>query len=332
MIQNGLNPFTPHPLFAGGHLQTIVGYYLPENGHIRASIKHRVITPDGDTIILHENKATRKSPLRKSILLMHGLAGSADASYMRRLTILFGARGWQVFRMEHRGCGAGEGLARSTYHSGRSDDINLCLKKIAELLPETPLIAIGFSLSGNALLKLLGEGKEDIPAELCGAIAVTPPIELAECADKISEPANKIYEYRFTRRLKKEMKERGEKYPEFREIKFPLYTSIRMFDDLCTAPINGYVSADNYYSKCSAKQFLHQIKLSTFLLASQDDPFIPASSFENLPQNDSIEYCITASGGHMGFVARDKTVLGDGRWMDYAVVYKAEEFVKKALE
>lgn len=331
MTKNKIERFSPHPLFPGGHLQTIVGYYLPENGHVRASIKHRLLTQDGDTIILHENKATRKSPLKKSVLLMHGLAGSADASYMRRLTHLFGTRGWQVFRMEHRGCGAGEGLAQGTYHSGRSDDINLCLKKIAQLIPEKPLVAIGFSLSGNALLKLLGEGKEAIPAELCGAIAVTPPIELAECADKIGKLANKIYEYRFIRRLKQDMKRRGEQYPQFREIEFPLNTTIRMFDDLCTAPINGYTSANDYYSKCSAKQFLPQIKHNTFLLASKDDPFIPTSTFENLPQNDCIEYCITKSGGHMGFVSQNKTVFGNRRWMDYAVVYKAEEFVRKAL-
>src|SRR5438034_7727675 len=47
-------PFRPHPLVRGGHLQTLVGTYLP-NRLVIDSNPHRVSLPDGDAIALHDD-------------------------------------------------------------------------------------------------------------------------------------------------------------------------------------------------------------------------------------------------------------------------------------
>lgn len=326
-----LIPFRPHPLVRGGHLQTIVGYYLPNPKTIRHTKLHRVPLPDGDTLVVCENRPSRKSVYPAVIVFMHGLGGHAGSPYMLRMAELFRNRGWITFRMNHRGCGEGVGLARNLYHSGRSEDVSRVLMHVSEIYPDAPMIAVGFSLSGNALLKLLGEGRDPIPANLAGAIAVTPPIDLSKCAAALCETSNWVYDSRFVLLLKEAIRERQRHFADFPKIKFPLRLSLRDFDEICTAPLNGFASAEDYYTRCSAKQFLAGINLPTFLLASADDPFIPKEAFDGLPTNRNLTAHVAPSGGHMGFVAAEKTPLGSRRWMDYAIVHYAEKFVGEVV-
>ena len=47
--------FRPHPLFRGGHLQTIVGAYLPWQKLAYRATVHHVPLLDGDHIALHDD-------------------------------------------------------------------------------------------------------------------------------------------------------------------------------------------------------------------------------------------------------------------------------------
>jgi len=292
---------------------------------------HRVALPDSDTLMIAENRPSQKSGYPAVIVFMHGLGGHADSPYMIRLAEMFHHRGWITFRMNHRGCGEGVGLARNLYHSGRSEDVSRVLVQISEIYRDTPMIAAGFSLSGNALLKLLGDGRDPIPSNLSGAIAVAPPIDLSKCAAALCKTSNWVYDVRFVRMLKDAIREREIHFPDFPKIKLPLRMTLRDFDEICTAPLNGFTSAEDYYTKCSARQFLSGITTPTFLLASAHDPFIPKETFDDLPANQNITVNIASSGGHMGFVASEKTPLGSRRWMDYAILHYAEKFVGESV-
>jgi predicted alpha/beta-fold hydrolase len=326
--ENQLIDFVPHPWLPGAHLQTILGYYLPSSNELDQAKVHQVNVSEGDTIVVCENKSIQNTPPKGCILLMHGLGGQAGSTYMLRLASVFCERGWVAFRMNHRGCGEGRGLARKLYHAGRSEDISKVLARISELYPETSQIAVGFSLSGNALLKLLGEQKDPIPANLCGAVAVNPPIVLAMCADALSRKSNWLYDFRFVRLLKQAIREHQNDFVDFPSITFPWKLTLRQFDDLYTAPLSGFESADDYYKKCSAKPFLSHISLPTMILASEDDPFIPNQTFDDIPNNENLNLKITRGGGHMGFICADKTPLGTHRWMDYAILNYAESLMK----
>lgn len=319
-----LYPFREHPFVPGGHLQTIIGYYLPGPKSLNHTKLYEVPVSEGDRLVICENRPSRKSAFQAVMVLMHGLGGEANSPYMLRLARLFRDRGWAAFRMNHRGSGEGKGLARNTYHSGRSEDISQVLLKIEELYPDAPVIAVGFSLSGNALLKLLGENKDPIAANLCGAIAVSPPIELSKCAAAISRTRNRIYDLRFIRMLRAAMRERQTVFPDFPKCDVPWYATLREFDEIVTAPLNNFTSAEDYYTQCSARQFLAGISVPTFLLASGNDPFIPKESYHALARNDALTVEITKGGGHMGFVSAQKTPLGNHRWMDYAILTYSE--------
>jgi predicted alpha/beta-fold hydrolase len=328
LATNTLPDFRPALWAPGGHLQTIIGYYLPWPKQLNDTQLHTVKLDRGDALIFCENRPNENRPLSGAVLLMHGLGGSAQSPYMLRAARLFREHGWVALRMNHRGCGEGRGLARQLYHSGRSDDISQALIETAKRHPNLPVVAVGFSLSGNALLKLLGEKIHPIPTNLRGAVAVCPPIDLALCAAALARKNNWIYERRFVRMVKTSIREREQDFPDFPKFDFPWNLTLRQFDEMRTAPMNGFASADDYYAKCSAKQFLAAISHPALLLACDNDPFIPRETFRDLPGNKFLQMRMTRSGGHMGFVAAQNTPLGKRNWLDYAVLSYAQKVIE----
>ena len=327
LIKNELQDFRPSAWVRGGHLQTVVGYYFPAPAKLNQTHFHTVPLDDGDALKLCENRPEENPETRGVVLLMHGLGGTAQSPYMRRMAATFQEHGWIVFRMNHRGCGEGRGMARKLYHSGKSDDVSAALQHIAKLYSAQPLVAVGFSLSGNALLKLLGEKIHPISSNLCGAIAVCPPINLSLCSAALARKSNRIYAQRFVRMVQACIREREQDFPDFPRFDFPWNLTLRQFDEICTAPLNGFASAEDYYQKCSARQFLADISHPTFLLASDNDPFIPQKAFNDLPRHKFLQTQITRGGGHMGFVSAEKTPLGNRQWLEYTVLSWAQRFL-----
>lgn len=320
-----LESFQPAAWAPGGHLQTIVGYYLSRPKPLLAECLHKIALGDGDTLVMLENKPS-VTP-RGIILLLHGLGSDAEAPYLVRTAHQLLKNNWLVLRLNHRGAGCGRGLAKWLYHSGRSEDVSAALVKAAEIKPNLPLVAVGYSLSGNMLLKLLGEQAQQIPKNLCGAIAVNPPIDLSLCARALRKPGNKIYDIRFVRMLKDAMRQRLQDFPDFPDVPLRNIRTLYAFDEHITAPLANFASAEDYYARCNAKQFLGNLSISAIIIASDDDPFIPMETFTNLPQNDFLQLKLTRSGGHVGFIHARQTPLGGHHWLDYAIFESANNFL-----
>lgn len=326
--QNSLERFSPARWVPGGDLQTLAGYLLPRPKELHQTSLHKIPVSFSDTLVACENRAPEEKAAGV-VLLLHGLGGHADSPYMLRVAGKFLRQNWITFRLNHRGAGQGRGLARQLYHAGRSEDLLPVLRLIAEKHPEKPLIIIGFSLSGNMLLKLLGEQPETMPQNLCGALAVSAPIKLAAGAAAISKKRNWLYDRRFIRLLKDTLRERETDFPDFPRLVLPENLNLYGFDQIVTAPLGGFASADDYYQKCSAHQFLGNIRVPTVLLAAVNDPFVPHEIFADLPDNPWLQCHFTPSGGHMGFISAKRTPFGDHRWMDYALWHYANALVRQ---
>jgi predicted alpha/beta-fold hydrolase len=81
---HGFPPFEPHPWLRGGHAQTIVGRYWPTPRRGLAATAHELALADGDRLVLLESVPPGWEPTRPTALLVHGLAGCAEAPYMVR--------------------------------------------------------------------------------------------------------------------------------------------------------------------------------------------------------------------------------------------------------
>ncbi|HEX3725188.1 MAG TPA: alpha/beta fold hydrolase, partial [Pirellulales bacterium] len=202
-------PFCPHPLFRGGHAQTLAGAYLPMGRYAYRANQHRVALDDGDQLVLHDDVPAGWESSDRTALLIHGMGGSHESGYMRRIAHKLNVRGVRVFRMDLRGCGAGWQLARLPYHSGRSPDAAAALYALAKALPRSRVTLVGFSLGANIVLKLLGELGQTRCGNLDSAMAVCPPIDLAACSRSISLPGNRWYDRYFVGLLWKHLRRRS---------------------------------------------------------------------------------------------------------------------------
>jgi len=293
---------------------------LPQGGTPRTAVQHQVVLADGDRIVLHDNCPDGWQPGARAALLIHGLAGNHTSPYMERIARKLNARGVRSFRMDLRGCGAGLGLARLPYHSGLSEDATAAIVRIAELCPGSPVTLIGFSLGWNITLKLLGENPTGLPSQLDRAVAVCPPVDLLACVRNLARGVNRWYDRHFIVLLRQQIAAQQRLLPDA-----PVLAAgarprgVYEFDDLFTAPVCGYGTADNYYRLCSSAQFIPEIKVPTTILAAADDPLVPADVFQKLALSPAVGLHLSRSGGHLGFIGR-RNGDPDRRWMDWRVV------------
>jgi hypothetical protein len=295
----------------------------------------RVELDDGDVLIVHDDCPAGWRPGGVAALLMHGLSGCHRSPLIVRLMQKLTARNVRVFRLDLRCCGAGLGLARRPYHAGRSDDLAQVVASVIEWCAASPndraaandglepsLALVGVSLSGNILLKYLGENPNQVPAAVARAVAVNPPIDLTRCIATMDGPINRWYDRHFVAALERHVRLHQRLVPD---APAPLgrLKSRRLydFDEWFTAPVSGFPNATTYYERSSAAQFMPQIRLPTLVLTARDDPMVPAEMFEshcaNWPEN--VHLSITDGGGHVGYIAR-RGPDPDVYWLDWRVV------------
>lgn len=250
--------------------------------------------------------------------LWHGLTGCSESDYVRSTTRTLTEAGHGVLAANHRGCGAGRGLARGTYHSGRAEDLAAVLAFGRRRFPGAKHLIVGFSLSGNALLLQLSDPGLEHPD---AGIAVNPPVDLARCVERITTGWNRLYDLRFTRRLVRLVRERVEDGLLVDPPRFPLLANLREFDELFTAPRSGFADADDYYGRCSAGPRLERVEVQTVILTSADDPFVHPDDILSAVRSPAIDVHVEPRGGHLGYLTRDRTRLGTRRWLDTAVAH-----------
>ena len=312
--------FRPHPLFPTGHLQTLAGVFLPQGRVHELARQQPVVLADGDQIILHDDYPPAWRAGGRTALLIHGLAGCHTSPYMQRIARKLNDCGVRTFRMDLRGCGAGAGLARMPYHSGRSEDAVAALGKIAELCPGSPATLIGFSLGGNITLKLLGESAANLPPQLDRAVAVCPPVDLLACVKSLSQGVNRFYDRHFVVHLRQQLEAKRRLIPDAPQLDARHKPrGVFDFDEMFTAPVCGFGTALNYYRLCSSNQFVPAIKVPTLIVAAADDPLVPRQMFADLRLSSEVKLNLAPSGGHLGFIGRSNGDP-DRRWMDWRVV------------
>ncbi len=295
------------------HIHTIAAYLIPSENAGSFDERHLVPVSDGDHLLSFYFKGTKKI----SLYLFHGLSGDTDSSYMQRTCILGRNLGAHVYLTNHRGCGAGKGLSREPYHSGRTDDICKVVALGRSRNPDHLHIVVGFSLSGNVtLLVASGVGVETKDLPDC-VIAVNAPIHLEKAAKNLSVGFNRLYDQQFVGEAKRAFQARKQKNALAKEYQFPKFLTTYRFDAAYTGHAAGYDNRENYYKKCSAVEFLSEVKIPTLILTSEDDPFVDVNDFKYAKTSNSVQMHIEKYGGHMGYLNKKQLPFGGIRWLDY---------------
>jgi len=309
------------PLIKNPYWQTALGSLIDFEKEL-SSITHFISVEDDDLIAVEISTPKDWREENGTIFLVHGLCGSHKSPYMKRIARRLYKKGIKVGRINLRGCGSGKGLAKGIYHAGSSGDILSVLKHFSD---NSPTLLIGFSLGGNICLKLAGELKEEGHDFFKGIIAVCPPADLLATSDLFSSSKNQILSKRLVRELLNDIKFRQSHFAINLNNNFPSPTTLRDIDELYVAPQANFSGALEYYYYCSANRYVRDISLPTKILLANDDPFISASSFDDIILPKQIALFKSSYGGHLGFLGFN--VFKEFRYLDNLVITWVEEML-----
>ncbi len=303
----------------GGDLQTIRNQVMRRGADLSAWVLQRLafVLPDGsgDQMlgVLQVPDGLARRPLA---MLLHGLTGCEESYYVRVTARMLLDAGYPVLRLNQRGAGPSRKTCQGSTHAGRSEDVAAVLEQLPEQLPKDLLrngmVAVGFSLGGNILLKYLGES--GLAAAVRGAVSVSAPIDLAAAARRFHAPRNWLYHRWILARIKIEATRPAAALTAQERATIRAAPTVRAFDDNFLGPRHGFAGADEYYARCSAAPGLGNISVPTLLIHARNDPWIPADAYDHtdVSGNSMLSLQLPDGGGHLGFHDR----FGKPTWHD----------------
>ncbi len=315
--------FEPRAPWWGGDLQTIRNQIARERADLSAWPGQRLafdLGDGGDDQMLGVLHLPNGSKRRSLALLLHGLTGCEDSFYMLATARTLLDAGYSVLRLNQRGSGPSRQTCRGFTHAGRSDDVAAVLAQLPACLPAAVIrhgiVAVGYSLGGNILLKYLGE--VGAGGAVRAAISVSAPIDLAAAASRFHTPRNWFYHRWLLARIKAEATTPMAELTVRERSAVKAAPTVRDFDDTFLAPRHGFAGADDYYARCSAAPRLGDIAVPTLLIHARDDPWIPARVYDQVDwaRNPMLSLQLATGGGHVGFHDR----RGRPAWHDRCVL------------
>ncbi|MBT9503001.1 MAG: alpha/beta hydrolase [Burkholderiaceae bacterium] len=266
--------------------------------------RERWATPDGDFVdvdhLVDEAEAGTERPL---LVLFHGLEGSSSSHYALAFASLARARGWAYAVPHFRGCSGELNLAPRAYHSGDHVEVGWMLDRLRER-HRGPIVAVGVSLGGNALLRWAQEAGHSAGATAQAVAAVCSPVDLAASGRAIGRGFNRlVYTRMFLRSMVPKALRKLEQHPGlFDGERLRAARDLYEFDNLFTAPLHGFRNTDDYWARASAKPHLKSLRIPGLVMNARNDPFVPAAC---LPGPTDISPYVTlwqpSQGGHVGF-------------------------------
>jgi predicted alpha/beta-fold hydrolase len=204
------------------------------------------------------------------------------------------------------------------------------IKQLKQQFPDRLMVAVGFSLGGNVLAKYLGEQGEQ--CLLDGAAVVSAPYDLSPSCQVIRKSLAKIYQKYLLDRMKKSMQRKLPQITKQIDLtpdQLMEIDDLWQFDDKLTAPLHGFIGAEDYYQQASAKPYLKHITTPTLIVHAKDDPML---SIKAVPSRQDVSEHVTLQvsekGGHVGFIS-GKNPFKPIYWLEHVVPDFFTQIVKK---
>jgi len=210
---------------------------------------------------------------KQTMIILPGLNGGSSANYIRQLIYLLKECGWRCVVMNYRGTNGTLLKTPKAYCGAYTEDIRHVCKYVKNRYSNAFLVAAGFSLGSNILVKYLGEEGSTTP--LNGAISISNPFDFLESA-KVLE-SRPIYNRVLTAGTVKSFTNFAHLFTEMEGIDKEAIlktTTLRDYDEQFTRKMFGYNSVDDYYRDASSAQYLPNVQVPTLLVNATDDPIV----------------------------------------------------------
>ena len=305
-------------IFKNGHFATIYSAKIRRVLGVK-QFRERIDLADGDFIDVDWSFAQGERASRKVCVLLHGLEGNAQRPYMLGQVKILNQNGFDCACVNLRGCSGEVNRAYRSYHSGATGDLAEILDFFASEKTYTEYYLCGFSLGGNLILKYMGEDRK-LPQQLRAAAAISAPVHLYGSLTSLSARQNWVYRWNFLKDLRRKYRGKIDYYPDqMSHADLQKIKSLQLFDELYTAPANGFEDAMEYYSQSSSLPLLKNINLPTFLLNARNDSFLDAACYPFREAYDSktLHLEIPKYGGHVGFYSAGAFYYSERRTLKF---------------
>lgn len=245
-------------------------------------------------------------PQAPLLVLFHGLEGSSASHYAQAFAEAAATRGWRYVVPHFRGCSGQINLAPRAYHSGDHEEIDWILRRLRQSWPQAPVLAVGISLGGNALMRWAAEQGHAAAGVVQALAAVSAPLDLAAAGAAIDRGLNRwLYARMFLQTMVRKAEAKWRQFPGLFDLDAVRRArTLYAFDDAFTGPLHGFAGTCDYWARAAAKPLLAEVRVPALALNARNDPFVPAESLPSAAQaGRSVTLWQPAAGGHVGWAA-----------------------------
>ncbi|GJM08691.1 MAG: alpha/beta hydrolase [Lysobacteraceae bacterium] len=235
-------------------------------------------------------------------ILLHGWEGSVDSNYLLATADTLFRSGYDVARLNFRDHGNTHGLNSGVFHSCRLDEVVAGVAEIIKRERPSRVGLAGFSLGGNFALRVACRANE-LPLPLSRVVSVCPVIVPANALDMM-ENGWALYRHYFVRKWQRSLARKQSLWPALYDFRDEMKMS--SLTDMTTSLVERYTEFDTVEQYLDgyavAGDRLLQLAAPTTIISAADDPVVPTSDLDLLPQIPNLDLIKTRYGGHCGFL------------------------------
>ena len=300
--------FAPPPGLRNPHVQSLLSSSAARRWAVRRRARtllgasRDVLLDGGDGVRLLAHCAAHDDSPRATVVLFHGWEGSAQSNYVLATGARLFAAGFDVVRLNFRDHGDSHHLNAGVFHSCRLDEVVNALVDLQDRLALPAWGLAGYSLGGNFALRVALRTPER-SLRLARVVAVCPVISPRNVLAAM-ESGPGFYEHYFVRKWARSMQRKRRFWPDRYDYDewFKL-RGLRERTRYLATRYYEYETLEHYLDGYSiAGDQLSALRVPSYVLTASDDPVVPVTDFEGLPEVPALEVHVTRHGGHCGFI------------------------------
>ncbi|ATH06847.1 hypothetical protein BIY24_02500 [Halobacteriovorax marinus] len=317
----------PSKLLKNGHIQTLYPYFFRKVKDVSYSRK-RLFTSDNDFLDIDISDVNSK----KLLILSHGLEGSSDTQYIRGMTRHFNNVGIDVVSWNMRSCSGELNWTEKFYHAATISDLEMVIDFALAQKEYEEVYLLGFSLGAALTTNYLGLKAKSVNSKIKKAVVFSAPCDLKSSIKELSRPINKMYLENFLSTMRNKILEKhrtiGLSKVDIKDLS--KIKTFQDFDNRFTAPLHGFIDANDYYEKGSCKDKIKNIAIPTLMVNAKNDPFLGDDCYpvHEAKENKNFFLEMPQSGGHVGFL---ESLRKDVLWSELrAQAFIFDDEIKRA--
>ena len=306
-------------LFCSAHLQTIYPSYARKLEAVDYQ-REEYVAPDGHKILLDWSKVGSEC----LVVVSHGLCGNPRRHYALSTVKAFNDVGWDALVWCYRGTGPTPLEDASSMTTNNSSQQLGWVAEHAILSGHYKKVALaGFSMGGDLNLMYLSREASTVPDEIVASVSFCGTIDVNASSRCFDSFMGRVYFKHFMKKLRKIVIDVENVCPgsvkhleRLDDVK-----NILEYDNLYTAPLAGFLNAEDYWKTSYAWRWLDKLQVPSLLVNPKNDPFLAGKCYpvEEARRNDALYLEMPSGGGHCGFFN-----FGEGEWWP---TRRAKEFI-----